>query len=419
MITSRFAPNSRFSLSLTSPVPISFMSDPLAVQLNDLATANSDGLLNEEEYRLLRQNLFERYAGGTEVPSVNTSFSLKPRTIEPTLKRVEFVQQTPSRPPHHRSKLSGVALLLRRAASRKAVPGPSSPHNVIRLNLFPRVFSKRRAGESLDKPRSSAEMKGASSPTRLPQPKDKFDISMASPSRSAYATRPSNDVIPQVNVDTFDDSNLHTVEDIQKAIYIVEEESRRLIAAFNNLETSAVIRYRQLHSSSPASNHRPQPSLSHSRSTVYHMSPRSTSVPDTQSVRSSSSLRTTKSTASLFQSAEAPPSSLPRTTTQITRKGSISSLSSSFLSVGRSAVAGLSHNRSVSHASHSATHLPLRTAGTMMEILNPNTPLGEGGGELADVRRRRQEVMDRCEARLSFLRAKLKSIELRAKLMRH
>ncbi|KAJ4481903.1 hypothetical protein J3R30DRAFT_3402587 [Lentinula aciculospora] len=40
----------------------------LAQRLNELAVANEQGLLNDDEYRILRQNLFERFAGNATVP---------------------------------------------------------------------------------------------------------------------------------------------------------------------------------------------------------------------------------------------------------------------------------------------------------------------------------------------------------------
>jgi len=65
-----------------------WFSATLAQRLNELATSNSEGLLkycvlrliirpspdgffppSDEEYRLLRQNLFERFASGAVVPS--------------------------------------------------------------------------------------------------------------------------------------------------------------------------------------------------------------------------------------------------------------------------------------------------------------------------------------------------------------
>lgn len=40
----------------------------LAQRLDELAAANSQGLLNDDEYRVLRQNIFERLASGSSVP---------------------------------------------------------------------------------------------------------------------------------------------------------------------------------------------------------------------------------------------------------------------------------------------------------------------------------------------------------------
>jgi hypothetical protein len=55
----------------------------------------------------------------------------------------------------------------------------------------------------------------------------------------------------------------------------------------------------------------------------------------------------------------------------------------------------------------------------MMELLSAaQPPAGEGGEELAEVRRRRAEMVGRCEARLEYLRAKLKAQEIHERLMR-
>jgi len=53
----------------------------------------------------------------------------------------------------------------------------------------------------------------------------------------------------------------------------------------------------------------------------------------------------------------------------------------------------------------------------MMELLKNPTP-GEGGEELSEVRRRRAEMVTRCEARLEYLHARLKSAQLHEKLLR-
>ncbi|KAF8318998.1 hypothetical protein DL93DRAFT_2225426 [Clavulina sp. PMI_390] len=50
----------------------------LAQRLNELATANADGLLEDEEYRLLRQNLFERFGAASQVPTESPIVKLSP-----------------------------------------------------------------------------------------------------------------------------------------------------------------------------------------------------------------------------------------------------------------------------------------------------------------------------------------------------
>ncbi|KAJ7455366.1 hypothetical protein B0H11DRAFT_253467 [Mycena galericulata] len=448
------------------------MSDPLAVQLNDLAIANSDGLLNDDEYRLLRQNLFERYSGGVEILSVSsTPPTVKPASAAVRRKHVELVEQVPPRAQSipTRSKTSAVADFLRRATGRKSPPAPTS---VIKLSILPRLFSKksedtlssdtdssgrhssspsysRKASSGDVSPPPNIKPKGLgrepTSPTSPTFPtRSTFERPPTSPSRSAFAisTPSKHDVIPGGSKDIFDDDNLQTSEDIRKAITAVENEARRLVTAFNDLETSAVIRYRREHSprtlSSATTTNPPRPSLSpngshtsanRSRSNSHRHNPPSA---DTQSVRSSNSLRTSKSTASLFHSSS-PPQSTPSawnalSPRRLRRKGSESSLSSagtpSFLSASRAA-APAPLNRISSTLSRSTGHLPLPvpahrhgSGSTMMELLS-HTPPGEGGEELAEVRRRRAEMVGRCESRLEYLRAKLKGAELHEKLLRN
>ncbi|KAF7312411.1 hypothetical protein MIND_00254600 [Mycena indigotica] len=437
--------------------------DPLAAKLNELAVANSDGLLNDDEYRILRQNLFERYTTGVDIIS-----SSPPVVKSPRRKHVELMDPTPAPSPRQQQPVarSKMSEFLRRATGRKAATPPSSP--VIKLSM-PRLFSKKhedvsssdtessvpRTSSGSRRTQSSRKISGSislspSSPNFRSSPtRSYFDTLPTSPSRSAFPATPSRyDVVPGGSNDIFDDENLHTSDAIRKAISAVEADSRRLVAAFNDLETSAVIRYRQEHPhrnrSGSSSNLNSTPSrrppiIAHGN--VNHHRARSNSQRniDGQSVRSSTSLRTTKSTASLFASKHnnpTPPPPLSQSTppsqssswgnriSALRRKGSLSSLSSSqpsFLSVGRSN--GLSRSSSISR---STSHLPLPpvppspaspNATTMMELLKSPTP-DEGGEELADVRRRRTEVVGRCEARLEYLRAKLKTAELHEKLLR-
>ncbi|KAJ7364110.1 hypothetical protein DFH08DRAFT_1072922 [Mycena albidolilacea] len=486
------------------PVP---SNDPLAAQLNDLALANSDGLLSDDEYRLLRQNLFERYSGGVEILSLRSSTTTTGKYgTAPRRKHVEVVEQpiqraAPSVTPS-RSKISGVAGLLRRATgrSKSASPAPTP----IKLSLIPRMFSKKpddalssdtdsssgtrhstsrsfsRSGSTrdLDLPPARSNLTSpVASPTRPkanPTPpsspfRANFDVAPRSPSRSTFATNtiatnttPSRyDVIPGGSNDIFDDDNLSTAEAIRKAILAVEAEGRRLVSAFNDLETSAVIRYRREHPprqrSGPAPSPLPRRTLSPAPTSggagnSGHTPNRSRSnsyLTDTQSIRSNSSLRTAKSIGSLLHSTTPPPpaSALSQSTSpaaaspsawmarlpSLRRKGSASSLSSqgasppgsSFLTAPRAVSPSSGLSRSIS-LSRSTGHLPLAvpmqrhgSGGTMMELLSAaQPPAGEGGEELAEVRRRRAEMVGRCEARLEYLRAKLKAQEIHERLMR-
>ncbi|KAJ7274307.1 hypothetical protein B0H12DRAFT_1088072 [Mycena haematopus] len=473
------------------PVP---SNDPLAAQLNDLAIANSDGLLNDDEYRLLRRNLFERYASGVEVFSV-TSSTIGKHISAPRRKVVQVVEQPIPRAPAApapslaRSRISGVAGLLRRATGRAKSTSPApSPPTPIKLTLIPRMFFKKpddavssdtdsssvtrhsssrsfsRNGSSVDLPPPRPKPKGLTSIASPPRhkadptppsspPRANFDVAPRSPSRSAFASStPSKyDVIPGASNDIFDDDNLSTAEAIRRAIADVEAEGRRLVTAFNDLETSAVLRYRREHpqrqrqrSGTIESLASPRPSLnlapvaSPSSGGSNHIPNRARSNShraDAQSIRSNSSLRTTKSIGSFLNRStppQPPPSAFSQSTPpqatspsawsrlpSLRRKGSASSISS------QSASPPLSPVSRSALTSRSTGHLPLPAPvpGTLMELLNSNSnsaqpPTGEGGEELTEVRRRRAEMVGRCEARLEYLRAKLKAQELHEKLLR-
>ncbi|KAJ7158665.1 hypothetical protein C8R46DRAFT_396629 [Mycena filopes] len=479
--------------------------DPLAQQLNDLAIANQDGLLNDDEYRLLRQNLFERYSGGVEIVSVTAgpaSVLKAAPAAAPRRKHIELVEQpSPRTTPHitsPRSKISGVADFLRRATGRRPTspPTPSPPPNIIKLSLIPRMFSKKSEDFS-DTDSSGRTSSSPSEPAPKPRPRapapasptrPTFQVAISpmranfenpaaavpiptSPSRSAFAISPAPvavaqlskyDVVPGGSNDIFDDDNLQTSDAIRKVISAVEAEGRRLVAAFNDLETSAVIRYRQEHpqrqrSSPPVRRPgvSPVPSTSSRSRTNSH---RQNLAPDAQSVRSNSSLRTTKSSGSLYHSSASasgssplppppPPSAgpssgwaalSPKRLPSLRRKASTSSLTPSFLSVGRGASPNANANANAkpnlsrsSSMSRSTGHLPLPASSppaggggsgsgsgsTMMELL-ASAGEGEGGAELAEVRRRRAEMVGRCEARLEYLRAKLKGAEIHEKLLK-
>ena len=56
----------------TSPSTLTRHSETLATRLNELALANADGLLGDDEYRILRQTMFEQVASSSSAPAEPT-----------------------------------------------------------------------------------------------------------------------------------------------------------------------------------------------------------------------------------------------------------------------------------------------------------------------------------------------------------
>lgn len=66
----------------------------LAVRLQELEHANNVGLLNDEEYRVLRQNLFEKSVGGADSRLQESHSSIAPAASTSTLSRpISFIHQ--------------------------------------------------------------------------------------------------------------------------------------------------------------------------------------------------------------------------------------------------------------------------------------------------------------------------------------
>jgi hypothetical protein len=71
--------SSSVSVGTSKSVNVTNATKTLAERLQDLAVANDEGLIDDEEYRVLRQNLFEKYAGGTGDSKVDAGPILSPR----------------------------------------------------------------------------------------------------------------------------------------------------------------------------------------------------------------------------------------------------------------------------------------------------------------------------------------------------
>ena len=217
----------------------------------------------------------------------------------------------------------------------------------------------------------------------------------------------------------------------------MEAEGRRLLDAFNGLELTTLAKLQRHHvrpslksvdfrKSSPESHWGPD---SESRSRRIFL------ADDAISVRSGTSAGTTPSlSASLARPVHSPkkatwntkPVSFASRSGSLHRKNSTSSLASESTG-GRTLPNLISHGHlkgvNLSNISllRSTGHLPMDTVLEDEKVPMSTTAKMEAEDietEIEDIRRRREEVSLRYEARLEYLRAKLKGAQLHEKLMR-
>ncbi|EMD40016.1 hypothetical protein CERSUDRAFT_150904 [Gelatoporia subvermispora B] len=474
----------------------------LAQRLNELATANEEGLLSDEEYRLLRQNLFERFANGSALPSetplvrmsgshagMNGQSSPGPHQRRPSS---NFHLQAPSvRSNSKKSLTSSVTGLLRRVTSKRVASASldvggsdamsvfsstsTSPPMSTERHTLPRSLSKQLSDSSLKTDDSFGQL--FRRPSMAGRPSDVSGPSSLRSRRRGASNPPSSFQASSVALDTSDtlsyttdaipnDDTVDTAKDLRKQIELVEAEGRRLLDAFNGLELSTLTRHhRRPPMIPPLPSHGSLTDLSRqigSSSSVRSL--RTGKDIDAMSLKSGGSIRTTissKRAPSTNGRRRAPTasSSLAPHQGSLTRKSSLASMSS------RQRITIMASTNMPTHLGSSSSvnlmrstgHLPLATVAeaeskrqsqdmdtspnshghTAVGATSPDTvrPSRAVNGtrrvidveeeeirametELADIRRRRTEVTARYEARLEYLRARLKGAELREKLLR-
>ncbi|KAH8831381.1 hypothetical protein DL96DRAFT_1587589 [Flagelloscypha sp. PMI_526] len=447
----------------------------LAVRLDELAQANSDGLLNDDEYRVLRQDLFLRYASTNEplvetplIPSLSTannypypsligavevSFNSLPTRANSSAGRPSIGHRqwgshsssntpsphaSPSPPSPLLSKKPSTNLFTRRASVKKDGPEPTSSKEKKRA-FIPRIILSEKTTSATHPPPLSPSVSSVSSSTNSPRTPTSTRISphslsprpslaLTSSSRSmsrASKRRPDAETsgssamlqLPSASSEIFDDSNLGSASAIQSTINTTHVELRNLIEMFDQMEEGVIERLADLR--------------------------------DKLGVRASLiELATTSSTLGSPQPA-------------VRRKASLSSLSSlatsSFTNISAtlrsksslSPPPTISRSRSPSIADELATEPPVRRSATLRPVRSAQT-LGRQRSvrspvpfsavdedveltemlqassleekerdtirsmrkELKDVRKRKEEVTWRYEARMEYLRARLKGAEL-------
>ncbi len=473
-------------------------------------TLEIESQVSDDEYRLLRQNLFERL-GNSTIPRENslvpTPGPSRPRPPQSECSFVDMIshgltcfsapQRSDSvRTPSLQSKgtvSSTVSGLFRRTSRRKASTdtdtlhsdttsllsaGSNSPGTFTR-RLFQISLMKQSSVVSLRLDNSAATHENGSvsylaSPGRPDGPSKPItpSVSRSSTTRSkrkAPAPTPPSAFHHRMNGveqrriqsrlldEDLDDDVLKSSKEIHAQIEAVEAEGRRLMDAFNGLELSALTRKSQ-----------PNP-ISTLQSAAHFLqrldsfengwSPQSSKDPDGISMHSTTS-NGTNHRSPVRSHRTAPNTPLVSQPVSLARKTSLSSISSRgrggsasgapYIPTLPSSLGRLwSGSSSSVNLARSTSHLPLATVTEGQSIegnkrpLRLDTSLSVPSGptptsprnwkngvigddedlaaletEMAEIRRRRTEVMGRYEERLGYLRAKLKGAELHEKLLR-
>ncbi|KAJ7758551.1 hypothetical protein DFH07DRAFT_818506 [Mycena maculata] len=349
--------------------PTDTVTTTLAQRLNELAVANSEGLLNDDEYRMLRQDLFQRFASTTVVPTEIPVVPLASQqsrssvrlngTTTPTDKRQSidsrrlsvstssnFIvdkQRTPS--VHSRASMtSGVASFFRRATGRQSSHDFSDSSSIFSATSAApsHRLSKKTSASSLTTDRgdtvsiASRRTNNASSPTdstppvasirsvrRLPTPPSSFPTRLPGV-ESRYAGVASE---PSTSTD-----NAETAEAIRREMTAVEAERRRLMDAFSGLELTTLTQRRRTAATGPRDS---VATLVPDGRSVYSFGPRSQKASgsdagdgDCASLRSATSGGTA---ASMKSRRGAPARGSTRGTVHVQAAGFVSSASSSFV----------------------------------------------------------------------------------------
>ncbi|KAG5730961.1 hypothetical protein E4T56_gene7144 [Termitomyces sp. T112] len=402
----------------------------LAQQLAELALANEQGMLNDDEYRLLRQNLFEQHSSSTLVPV--ESFGPGRALSSHRVRIVDTSIEMPASKPSLHRKDSFTNLLKRGSVNKTSTSHPADAVSAppAKRGLIPRLHKKAR---QLFSSRTGAErLTGQTGSIERLHAQHQSNTPLQSSKQTTIPTFPSTQLNTSYSSEIFDDRNLYTVKDIRAAIIATEAEAQRLLEAFNNVKSLTSFRVtqqnaRRLRAPTPehvttvmnGSNWRkytpaqfsPQERKSH------YPAPTVEPVTDDSSVRSNSpsikrTLSRSKSISSLRsrQNLTSPLSARISTSfssppPSILRKSSMSSISS------QARFGVISHT----HLSQSNGHLPLRKFAEgvyVTDVDDAETADTESHPEVFEIQRRRDEVVARYNARLEYLQARLKSAEL-------
>lgn len=432
------------------------ITSTLAQRLNELAIANSEGLLSDDEYRLLRQNIFERLASGSAVPTESPVIALGSHGQKYSQGYPDTSSQfhvKTARTPSVRSKASVssvVSNFIRRSTRRISGVSKegtfSETSSILSLGSAPHLF-KRRVPRDLQReiPAQGPQilLNNSVSPSPSRESESRYHRSLGSASYQSisrstrhFRTPPSSfrshvlepKQTPSIlTSDSLQDDEVKSSRDIRGEIEAMESEALRVLDAFSGLELSVLTRGQHRPGHAP-----PRPPSSVARrnaeyndsflatatSTSGRGTPYHASDVDGSSLRSSTSFGTSVSQPRSHRPNPSLKTGGPLLPPAVAnRKRSTSSLSSrAWIPSAASPTLMPSHLRDF--GSVSSVNLVRSLAPTSVTLMDEDSELSVLEAELVDIRRRRQEVTARYQDRLEYLRAQLKGAELREKLLR-
>ncbi|KAK2459646.1 hypothetical protein APHAL10511_008291 [Amanita phalloides] len=416
----------------------------LAQRLNELAVANSEGLLNGEEYRLLRQNLFERFSSTAVVPAESPVVPVaKPRPrnedspsdSRPVTQRLSghFQVEVPQSP--SRTLLSsGVVSIFRRATGRRStlvskdlsdgsnfVSEKSSTASVPPTSRVLERKSSISSVNTVNTTASHAPTDSVSISSRRTNIGSDRGHSESVVSFSPTGTRSNAGSIRLLNSppssfrasglenkqlgNYIDDDRLQTSQEIKQEILSVEAEAKNMMDAFNGLELTALTKLQK----ATGRNSVIAPDTMNSAWTLASDGQSRMNVDnDRLSIMSGISGRTSTSIARSACSARQVRSN--KSLGSPVRAGALLHRQDSSSSVNSSGPGGAALNLMAN-----SSNISLTRSITHMRVVPEN---GVEEEEMEVIRRRREEVMLRYDARLEYLRARLKGAQLHEKLLR-
>jgi len=440
---------------------------------------------SEDEYRLLRQNLFERFSSNAVVPIEASVVPATPTNLSPlkssvTPERCEkllsrnnnsqinthlmlatsrplsnFQVERPLSVMSKSSTMSGANGLFRRATDRRPTSNDNETSSLLsaksNTSLFkiPKMLSKRASDISI-RTSASRHADGISVSSRRPSSDKSHSDHLTAPStpRSAAGSIRRMQVPPSsfnarlitqerdsAIYNIFDEDHLSTAADIQQEIQNVETEQKRLMDAFNGLEVTTLSRSQRHRITLPS----PFNKSNNTADSIWGDSDgrsqgRMNLTDDGVSMRSGTSVGTSPSLArSVYSSPKGlrakgsltSPMAVPHPPLPLFRKVSLTSVHDrkipplsaiNPISQGYLHTASSSNVSLLSRSSRIAVSTLLEEDKTITALPVDDSQAIEA--EFEDIRRRRDEVSHRYEARLEYLRAKLKGALLHEKLMR-